>query len=286
MDAFVQGLIVSFREGLEAFLIIGILLKFLDKTGNKKLKKSVWKGMYAGIFASLLIGAALICISSLIGSSESMAKMWESISSLIAVALVTTFIIWMIKHGSKIKEHVEKEASMSLTKTGIFLLAMIMVVREGAEIALFSFAGKYAIFSIVAGILASVIAVFLVMKSIVNVKISTIFNVTMAYLILQAGFLLGYSLHEGMSASKELGYLTAESPHLKKAYDLSAGVLDHKEGTIGMPLYVAVGWYSKPEWVQFIAQYAYTFSLFGLWHAYDKSIRSRVKKAKSTANEL
>ena len=44
METFVQAFITAFREGLEAFLIIAIMLKFLDKTGNSKLKKSVWHG--------------------------------------------------------------------------------------------------------------------------------------------------------------------------------------------------------------------------------------------------
>ena len=270
METFVQALIVAFREGLEAFLIIAILIKFLDKTNNKKLKLSVWQGMSAGIVASLLLGLVLMFVSSLIGGTDNVVKLWESVASFIAVILITTFIIWMIKHGSKIKEHIENKASLNFSKSGIFFLAMVMVAREGAEIAIFSFAGKYELLPIIIGIFASIIFVVLLFYSIVNIKLNTIFNITLAYLILQAGFLIGYSIHEGLSASKSLGTIEGENPILSKAFDLSGTSLNHKEGLIGIPLYVAVGWYSKPEWVQFIIQYAYTFFLFGFWYLLSK----------------
>src|SRR3989338_710702 len=241
METFVQGFIVAFREGLEAFLIIMILLKFLEKTSNAKLKKSVWQGLFSGIGISLVLGIFLFWLSSFIGTMEANAKLWESVTSLLAVGLIITFIIWMIDHGSQIKRHIEGKAALNLTKAGIFLLAFFMVAREGAEIALFQFAGKYMLSSIFFGLLVSVVLVALIHYSLVRVKIQTIFNITLAYLILQAGFLVGYGVHEGLSASKDLGILSASHPLFGKAYDLSATPLEHKQGVIGLPLYVAIG---------------------------------------------
>ena len=106
METFVQGFIVAFREGLEAFLIIMILLKFLEKTNNTLLKKSVWQGLFSAIAFSLVFGGALIGLSSYLGGLDAAAKLWESAASLIAVGLITTFIIWMIDHGSQIKKHI------------------------------------------------------------------------------------------------------------------------------------------------------------------------------------
>ena len=271
VEAFVQGLIVAFREGLEALLIIAILLKFLDKSDNKKFKRNVWHGMSAGILLSIILGIILMMVSSAIGGTDNITKLWESGASLIAVLLITTFIIWMIKHGKKIKEHVENKAALNLSKAGIFLLAMVMVLREGAEIAIFSFAGKYALLPIIVGISLSIIAVLLIFCSIVNIKLSTIFNITLIYLILQAGFLAGYGIHEGISASKGLGIIGAESGVFNKAFDVSGTVLDHKEGMLGIPLYVAIGWYSKPEWIQFFVQYGLTAMLFVYWYSDRKS---------------
>ena len=226
--------------------------------------------MAAGVVISFILGGILMWVSTLIGSTDNTAKLWESGASFIAVVLITTFIIWMIKHGSKIKEHIESKSTLNLTGWGIFLLAMIMVAREGAEIAIFSFAGQYSILPIIVGLAISIVLVMLIFHSIVNIKLSTIFNITLAYLVLQAGFLVGYSVHEGLSASKGLGLISADNPVYNKAFDLSKTPLYHKEGVIGVPLYVTVGWYSKPEWIQFIIQYGYAILLFGFWYTYKK----------------
>lgn len=274
MEMFVPALIVAFREGLEAFLIIAIIFKFLDKTDNNNLRKHVWQGMSAGVLASLILGILLMWVSSFIGGTDATAKLWESAASLIAVVLITFFIIWMIKHGNQIKHHIENKAVMNLTKKGIFLIAFIMVAREGAEIAIFSFAGKYSILPVLVGLILSIGLVLLIYYSLVKIKLKTIFAITLAYLILQAGFLTGYSIHEGLSASKSLGIIDQTNPVFTKAFDLSETALYHKEGVIGLPFYVIFGWYSKPEWIQFIIQYSYTLLLFGYWYS-RKAIRHK-----------
>jgi high-affinity iron transporter len=279
METFVQGLIVAFREGLEAFLVIVILLKFLERTNNGLLKKSVWKGLFTGVGFSVAFGAVLVWLSSFIGSLDTAAKLWESAASLIAVILIATFIKWMIDHGSRIKRHIENQAELNLTKKGIFLVSFFMVAREGTEIALFQFAGKYAMLSIALGILLSVIVVWLIYHSLVKIELRTIFAVTLAYLILQAGFLLGYSAHEGLSAAKDMGHIGKDSPIYTKAFDLSNTAWDHKVGTMGIPLYVAVGWYSRQEWIQFVLQYALTLSFFGYWYIRETKKAGKSQKA-------
>lgn len=270
METILQGVILAFREGLEAFLIIVILLKFLEKTNNDQFKKFVWYGLGSAIVISLVFGALLGGVSSLIGGTDATVKLWESAASLIAVGFIITFIVWMINHGAKIKAHVEGEAALNMSKKGIFSLALFMVLREGVEIALFQFAGRYSALSIIVGLVLAVIFVVLIYFSLVKVKITTIFNITLAYLILQAGFLLGYSVHEGLSAAKELGLIAASSPILIKAFDLSTTMFNHKEGFLGLPLYVLAGWYSKPEWIQFVLQYGLTGFLFLYWYQVKK----------------
>ncbi|MCB9359627.1 FTR1 family protein [Candidatus Woesearchaeota archaeon] len=265
LETFLQGFIMAFREGLEAFLIVVILIKFLEKTENNSLKKHVWHGTVSGIVASLVLGLILVGVSNIFGGADATAKLWESIASLIAMIFITTFIIWMIRHGSIIEKHVHEKALLSLSRWGIFFLTFFMVIREGAEIAIFQFVGKYEIISVISGIILSIIVVILVYHSIVKIKLKTILNITLIYLILQAGFLLGYSIHEGVSAAKSTEILNPNNLILSKAFDLSETPLNHKEGAIGVPLYVTIGWYSKPEWIQFLAQYTYTISLFGYW---------------------
>lgn len=265
MEHFFQPLIMSFREGLEAFLVIVILLKFLEKTNNNSLRKHVWKGSFMGVILSFFLGIILFFLSHSLGGISHVSKLWESSVGVIAVLLVTTFIYWMITHGKQIKKHIEEQALLNLSTKGIFLLSLCMITREGAEIALFSFAGKYAVLPILTGITLSAIVAVLLYYSLIKVNLQTIFSITLAYLILQAGFLLGYSIHEGLSALKEMNVLEPTNILYSKLFDLSDTIFYHKEGILGVPLYILFGWYSKPEWIQFIAQYSYTAACFFYW---------------------
>ncbi len=271
MDTFLQATIMSFREGLEGFLIVTILLKFLDKTNNGHLKKHVWYGVFAGIFTSIVLGLFLKGVSSHIGGLKTTAKLWESIGGLIAVMLVTTFVVWMIQHGSKIKDHIENEAAGHLTKNGVMLLTLFMIAREGTEITIFSFAGKYSVIPLFIGLAISITLVLLINYSLIKVNLKTIFILTLAYLVIQAGYLFGYSIHEGLSAAKNLGWLQTNNPIFTKAFNLSNTVLNHKNGILGLPLNALLGWYSKPEWIQLILQYSYTFLLFNYWSRNEKT---------------
>ena len=265
MTSFLPGTIMGFREGLEAFLIIFIMLRYISRLDKPSYKKYIFYGTIAGIIASIFFGAILAWVSNFLSASGTVAKLWESIASIIALGLVTTFIMWMIKHGKNLTGHIEGKVDDNLSKWGIFSVALIMIAREGAEIAIFSFTGKYSLPSISIGILAALIAAILIYYSLIALNLKTIFTITLGYLILQAGFLLGYGIHEGLSALKDIGKLAEDSFLLKKVFNLSDTILNHKEGAIGIPLYILFGWYSKPEWIQFITQYGYTLSIFILW---------------------
>ena len=270
MANFYQGLIMGFREGLEAFLIIAIMIRYLIQSNKHEYKKHVWTGASLGVLLSIIIGFILFLISKALGNLDSIAKLWESFASLLALLLVTTFIIWMIKNGSNIVKEIEDKIEINLSKVGIITLAFVLVAREGAEIAIFTFAGNYSLLSIFTGITISLILVILIFYSLVKVNLRTIFNITLAYLILQAGFLFGYSIHEGLSALKDLGYLASSNPIFTKVFDLSTTIFDHKSGLLGIPLYVGLGWYSKPEIVQFAVQYTYTGFVFLFWYLHAK----------------
>lgn len=274
METFIPGLIMGFREGLEAFLIISIILQYLNHIQRTELKKHVVNGAIGGIIASLFIGGVLYWISLTIQKTEEISKIWESAASLAALGLITTFIVWMIKHGQNMVGEVQDQVKRNISKTGLTSVAFIMVVREGAEIAIFTFAGQYTLLSIGVGIAAAFALSILIYNALIKVNLRVLFNMTLAYLILQAGFLLGYAVHEGLSAMKDLAILDGGHFIYKKAFDLSSTLLDHKQGALGLPLYVAFGWYSRPEWIQFILQYAYTIGLFAYW----KNVRSKQKR--------
>ncbi|MBN2851570.1 MAG: FTR1 family protein [Clostridia bacterium] len=265
---------MGFREGLEAFLIIAIMIKFISKADKSNLKKHIYTGAASGVLASLVFGGLLYYLTLLLKNQEKVANLWESIASIVALLLITFFILWMIKNSKNMTSEVESKMRNNFSKTGIFLLAFTVVVREGAEIAIFTFTGKYSLTSIVSGLLISLLLTLLIFFSLVKVNLSTLFSITLLYLILQAGFLLGYGIHEGLSALKEMNVLQSDSILLIKAFNLSDTVFNNKEGILGVPLYILFGWYSKPEWLQFIVQYIYTFTLGFIW------FRSNTRKSK------
>lgn len=271
MPEFFPGLIIGFREGLEAFLIIVVILRYLKKTNRENSIKFVWRGVLLGGVLSLIIGGGLYLISNQLSNTDSVAKLWESGASLFALVLVTTFIIWMIRNSSNMTKEIEHKLGFHISNISITVLAFAMIAREGVEIAIFSFAGSYSLLGIFLGILIALVLVILIFYSLVKVNLTVIFSITLVYLILQAGFLLGYSIHEGLSAFKSLGYLESTNPVFTQLFNLSGTVLDHKTGVFGIPLYVGFGWYSKPEITQFVIQYAYTVSILCFWILHRKN---------------
>ncbi len=256
------GFIMGFREGLEAFLIIALMLGYLTKSNKPELRRNVYMGLGIGILASLIFGVGLFLISKLIGDLDTnIAKLWESLASIIAVLLISSFIYWMIKHKNSIVNEIKSKVDLNPSKIGITLLAAVMVAREGAEIVLFNFTAldtSSYLTGTILGVMLALVVVFLISKSIINVNLKFIFNITLIYLILQAGFLIGYSVHEFLSYLKAVEILDSTNIVYTKLFDLSDTFLYHKEKIVGIILYATLGWYSKPEVLQFIIQYGYT----------------------------
>ncbi len=263
--------IMGFREGLEAFLLIAIVLKYIIKTDAPQLKINVLQGAAIGVIISIILGLLLNTFAQYLGGVSTLTKLWESGASFVALLLVSVFIVWMINHGSDMSGHIKSEVDKNISAKAIFWIALIIIAREGTEIAIFSFAGKYPFDAVSMGVVSALLVTVLIFYSILKVNLSLLFKITLAYLILQAGFLLGYSIHEGLSALKGYGMLSADYFVFDKAFNFSGSILSHKDGLLGIPLHVLFGWYSKPEWVQFIVQYLFTVSMFVYWSKKQKS---------------
>ena len=130
-----SALLVALREGVEAALVVGIVLVYLNRTGRSNLVRWVWGGVVAAIASSLAVAIAL--------------ERWkvsedgfEGVLLLVAAVFVVTMIIWMNRVArhlkSEIEKRVEKHAAKSELSAGIGLATFVflMVVREGAELAL------------------------------------------------------------------------------------------------------------------------------------------------------
>lgn len=270
MNQILPSLLMGFREGLEVFLLIAIILQYLTKTDQHGLKKKVALGAIAGLIVSLLLGMLLNELSESMGGVTALTKVWESAASFVALGLVTLFIIWMIRHGGDMAKQVQGDIADNLSPIGLFFISFVVIAREGTEVAIFSFAGKYPADYVALGVVSALILAVLLFRSLVRINLSLLFKITLGYLILQAGYLLGYAVHEGLSSLKAYGAIAGGHLIFAKAFNASKTLLSHKDGVIGIPLHVLFGWYSKPEVVQFVVQYLYTIPMFYSWHVYTK----------------
>ena len=130
--------LLSLREGLEAALIIGIVLGALRKIRRTDLAPALWLGTLAAVGVSILVAILLTLFGlSLEGSAE---QIYEGFTMLIAAGILTWMIFWMSGQARHLKGELEEgvnkaAAHFSTGKRAIFWLAFVAVVREGVELA-------------------------------------------------------------------------------------------------------------------------------------------------------
>jgi high-affinity iron transporter len=130
-----SALLLALREGVEAALVVGIVLVYLNRTGRRALASYVWGGV---IFAS----AASVAVAVLLDRWQVSEDGFEGLLMLIASVLVISMIIWMNRVARHLKKEIEQRVEAYAQKStraagwGIGLFVFLMVVREGAELVL------------------------------------------------------------------------------------------------------------------------------------------------------
>lgn len=193
-------LIITFRETLEAALVVGIILSYLTRTKQEAYKKYVWSGLGAGLLLTA-IGAYLfhVLAGGFTGRSEAI---FEGITMLVGAGLLTTMILWMIgqenvakKITSKVDYHVG-----SATWVGLFSLVVVSILREGIETIIFLNATLNAAglsFGLaLLGIVLAIIVSYVFFVSSYKLSLKNFFMVTNVLLILFAAGLVAHGVHE------------------------------------------------------------------------------------------
>lgn len=203
-----SSLLITLREGLEAALIIGIILAYLARTDRRDAFKAVWLGTGLAVAASLIVGAAVyFSAGALEGRGE---ELFEGAAMLLAAGVLTWMIFWMRRQAADIKRHLHTQIQSSLrqgSSLGLIGLAFIAVVREGIETVLFLFAAtrvaESAALSTLGGVLGLAIAIgigYSIYKGTSRLNLRVFFNVTGLLLILFAAGLLTHGIHEFQEA--------------------------------------------------------------------------------------
>ncbi|MDH6088105.1 FTR1 family iron permease [Umezakia ovalisporum] len=139
--------LITLREGVEAALVVGIVLALLKKANQSRLNPWVYAGVGTGILISAVIGVLITWLIQVVGAvnpqyTTVVEPMLEAVFGVLAITMLSWMLIWMTKQARSIKAQVEGAVTEALTQNsnvgwGVFSLILIAVVREGFETVLF-----------------------------------------------------------------------------------------------------------------------------------------------------
>lgn len=201
---FLASYLIGLREGMEAALIVGILLAYLHKRRRSDARVALWWGVGLAVTASLLIGA--VFTFGRYGLSFRAQEIIGGLMSLIAVGMVTWMVFWMMRIGSRLRSELEEGAAVALTggDRAIFWIAFIAVAREGIEttLMLWGWAGNpVALLGALVGILTAVVLGFGLYRGTVRINLSVFFTWSGLLLIIIAAGILAYGIHDLQEAA-------------------------------------------------------------------------------------
>ena len=247
--------IIALREGLEAALIVGILVAYVVRTDRRPLLKPLWTGVGAAIAASLALGAVLSFTSAEL--TDRGEELFAGATSFIAVGLVTWMVFWMKRTARSLRNELHGKVDTALVggPISLALVAFFAVAREGLETALFIYtnfksvgAASTATVGLVLGLALAVVLGYLIYNRSVKLNLSKFFTVTGVALIIVAAGVLSYGIHE----FQELGFLPGEDNLL---WDVTPWIA--KESILGSLLGGTIGFDTTTSFVQFIAWAGY-----------------------------
>ncbi|MFW9931142.1 MAG: FTR1 family protein [Candidatus Thorarchaeota archaeon] len=264
---FIGPATIALREGIEAALILAIMLSYLKKTQRMDLRKYVLGGALVAILTSVLVGAVLGLVWELF---EGVAlTIFEGSVVLLAAILLTTMILWMWKVGAsistEIQESVETQSAIR-GGLGLFVLAFALILREGVELVLFtiSLAVQDAFQTYVGVMIGLAIAIVLgigIYQGSLRVSLSGFFKWTSIFLVLFAAGMIAYGIHE----LQEAGLLLIGPIEV---WNINP-ILDDK-GEIGSMLKALFGYNGNPSALEIVSYIGYLL-IVSLYYVLRKS---------------
>lgn len=277
----IGSLLITLREGLEAALIIGIILGYLSRVGQRKYFSHIFGGALAGLAASAV---AAVLFNILAGGFEGRAEqIFEGVVMVAAVMVLTSMILWMRRQSRSMSTDIQKKVDEAISGGkvwGLVSLAFLSVFREGVEVVLFmsvaaggsegavmvgstvqgnSFIGG------ILGLLTALIVAFILFRSSVKLNLKTFFTVTGALVILIAAGMLAGAIHE----FEEAGVIPVIIEHI---WDLN-GFLNEK-GIAGSFLKTVFGYNGNPSLLEALSYAAYLGIVTKAYFGRSKTVKS------------
>lgn len=266
--AFFSGLLTGLREGVEAALIVAIILAYLVKTGNARYARQIWVGAGAAIVLSLAVGIGLFATVG--GFEEPYEQIFEGITMLVAAAVVTWMLFWMRRQGRHLKGELEQGIDQALiggSLLGLAGVAFVSVAREGLETVLFlsvvfsaAAPGPEPAIGAVLGLAVAVGIGIAIFAFGVRVDLRRFFQVTAVILIFVAAGLCAYAVHE----FGEAGVIANSGT----VFDIS-DVLP-ESSPLGAVLAGLFGYRSAPTPLEVVAYFAYLIPVVTIYLVTDR----------------
>jgi high-affinity iron transporter len=270
--------LIGLREGLEAALVVGILVAYLRRAGRGDALPRLWAGIGLAVGLSLAIGAVLT-----FGAYSLTFEAQELIGgllSLLAVAMVTWMIFWMQRTARTLKNDLEGGVRRALAARGVWALiaiGFVSVAREGIEttLLLWSMVQSFgdapsALLGALLGLAAAVVLGWAVARGMLRLDLRVFFTWTGAFLVVVAAGVLAYAVHDLQEAGALPGPFTAAAAldpgtgavatgwaafPFGWAFDVSAAV--PPGGALAAILQATVGFMPQMSWLQVVAWAAY-----------------------------
>src|SRR6266852_77133 len=249
----VATFVLFLREGLEASMIVSILFAVIRQLGQNQQARAIWIGVALAILGSLLAGIVIyVTVHTYVGSTFQ--TIFETVTYLLAVILLTTMTFWMQKHSRSLKKEITIKASAASSGFALGLLAFTTVGREGIETTFFTLAfafqtnGWILLLGALLGLLAAVGLCFLIYRLGYRLDYRIFFRVMGLLLILFAAGLLG----DAVQNMQALGWLPfGTTPLWNTAHILS------EDSTMGDILHTFLGYAEAPSVLQGLLYAAY-----------------------------
>jgi high-affinity iron transporter len=246
--------LLSLREGIEAALIVGILLGAVRQIKRTDLVLIVWLGTVSAAILSILSAVLLTTLG--LEMKDPGEAIFEGFTMLIAAGLLTWMIFWMSQHSRTLKANLEAEINTAskLGQRAIFFVAFVAVLREGIELALFLTASVFvsnSLQTMVGALLGLGTAILLgwsIFATTVRLDLRRFFQVTGVMLVLFAAGLFAHGIHE----FTEVGWIPSI---IERVWDFSSFISE--DSTLGQLLGALFGYNPSPTLSEMIAYFAY-----------------------------
>lgn len=291
---FSSGLLTGLREGVEAALIVSIVIAYVVRTGNGRHLGKIWLGAGAAAAVSLVLGVVLFITVHEFPQPYEMA--FEGAAMLLAATIVTWMLFWMRRQSATVKGELQSAVDRILNEGsvwGLALLAFTAVVREGIETSLFIVGQATSAQADAPGLLVGALVGLALATAIGygfyrgsrRLNLTVFFRWTGVALIFIAAGLLSHAVHEFIDVADLAGVAIIGA---ERAFDLS-GLLPHEaiDGApggviliVGQFLRALVGYTSRPELLTLGVYVVYLFAVLAI---YLRPIRPGRQKAATAA---